>query len=123
MSEGEVNTFKIMASAGAGGTINPSGVVTVGQGESQTFSITPDDGYVVTDVIVDGASVGAAAGYTFSNVSSEHSIEASFTSSSTGDGGQDDGSGSTDGGENDGGSSFNANGDVGGGGGCFISTL
>ena len=71
-------TFTINASAGAGGSISPSGSVTAAQGLNQIFTITPDSGYVIADVLVDGSSVGAVSPYTFSNVNSSHSISATF---------------------------------------------
>jgi uncharacterized membrane protein YgcG len=113
VSEVEVNTFTITASSGTGGTINPSGVLTLIQGKDQTFNIAPHTGYVVTDVIVDGASIGAAESYTFSNVSSNHTIAASFIRSASGDGDGDGDSNGPSGVVGGGGSS---------GGGCFINT-
>lgn len=71
-------TYIITATAGAGGSINPEGSVVVPAGGSQTFTITPDPGYSVADVSVDGASVGAVTGYTFSNVTAPHAISATF---------------------------------------------
>ncbi len=71
----------ITATAGDHGSISPSGTVTVLQGSNQTFVITPDADYRVADVQVDGASAGAVTSYTFSNVGSDHTIAASFTSS------------------------------------------
>jgi hypothetical protein len=68
----------ITASAGAGGTISPSGAVSVNAGSNRTFQITPDSGYRVLDVDVDGASVGAKTSHTFYNVSSNHTISATF---------------------------------------------
>ncbi|RJP32150.1 MAG: DUF11 domain-containing protein, partial [Actinobacteria bacterium] len=73
-----IDTFTITASAGADGSIAPSGAVTVGYGADQTFDITPDTGYEVTDVLVDGSSVGAVTSYTFTSVDADHTIEASF---------------------------------------------
>jgi len=73
-----VNTYTITASAGANGSISPSGVVGVNYGASQTFTITPSIGYHVADVTVDGSSVGAVTSYTFSNVTSDHTISATF---------------------------------------------
>ncbi|MFA4861219.1 glycine-rich domain-containing protein [Methanoregula sp.] len=73
-----INTYTIAASAGSGGTISPSGTITVNQGGSQTFAITPDTGYHITDVLVDGVSQGAISSYSFTNVVSGHSISASF---------------------------------------------
>ena len=71
-------TYTINASASAGGTISPSGSVTVAQGSNQIFTITPDSGYTIADVLVNGSSVGAISSYTFTNVSSSHAISASF---------------------------------------------
>ncbi len=71
--------FAITASAGANGTISPSGTVSVLSGANQKFTITPAAGYRVADVLVDGASVGARTSYTFSNVQTVHTISASFT--------------------------------------------
>ncbi|MEW5765256.1 MAG: PKD domain-containing protein, partial [Acidobacteriota bacterium] len=71
-------TFEILASAGAGGSIAPSGSVVVGQGSNITFTITPNSGFHVADVLVDGVSVGPVASYTFTNVQADHTIAASF---------------------------------------------
>jgi PKD repeat protein len=71
-------SYTITASAGTGGTIAPSGSVKVNSGDSQTFTITPDTGYRIADVLVDGGSVGAVTSYTFINVMADHSIAASF---------------------------------------------
>src|SRR2546428_9369124 len=73
------STFAISASGGSGGNISPSGPVTVNSGANQTFTITPDTGYHVADVLVDGSSVGAVTTYTFTNVTANHTIAASFT--------------------------------------------
>ena len=70
--------YVITASAGPGGTIDPSGDVLVPQFGSQTFTITPDTNYHIYDVLVDGVSVGAVSTYTFENVSDNHTIEAYF---------------------------------------------
>jgi hypothetical protein len=68
----------ITASAGAGGSITPSGSVSVVMGTSQSFSIKPLSGYWITDVAVDGASIGPKSKYNFSNVQEDHTINASF---------------------------------------------
>ena len=68
----------IRASAGANGTISPVGWTSVGEGGEQTFTITPDAGYAVAKVLVDGRSVGAVSSYTFRNVTQDHTIEAVF---------------------------------------------
>ena len=85
---GEPN-YTIKATAGAGGSISPSGNVSVREGGDQTFTITPDKGYAVANVKIDGKSIGAVKSYTFENVSSPHTIEAIFVkgtaSASTGD--------------------------------------
>lgn len=72
------DTYLITASAGPNGSIVPIGSVSVDHGQNQTFTITPDNGYNVADVLVDGASVGAVTSYTFENVTAVHSISASF---------------------------------------------
>src|SRR5256712_1857818 len=73
------STFTISASAGSGGSISPSGSVTVNSGTNQPFTITPDTGYHVADVLVDGSSVGAVTTYTFTTVTANHTISASFS--------------------------------------------
>ncbi|MCP4713243.1 MAG: hypothetical protein GY869_31820, partial [Planctomycetes bacterium] len=70
----------ITTNAGLNGTISPSGPVTVCEGMSQTFTIKPNYGYTVEDVIVDGFSEGAIASYTFDNVIADHTIDANFNS-------------------------------------------
>jgi hypothetical protein len=70
--------LRIMAMAGPGGSISPSGTVPVSPATDQTFTITPDDGFQVVDVLVDGSSEGAVTEYTFENVMSNHTIEATF---------------------------------------------
>ena len=70
--------YTIKATAGAGGSISPSGNVSVREGRDQTFTITPDKGYTVSDVRIDGNSVGAVESYTFENVGRTHTIEVIF---------------------------------------------
>ena len=70
--------FTITATAGANGSISPSGEVSVEAGGSKTFTITPNEGYKIADVLVDGKSVGAVSSYTFSNVQENRTIEATF---------------------------------------------
>lgn len=70
--------YSIKASAKSGGSITPSGEISVEEGESQTFNIIADDGYLIDDVKVDGKSIGAVTEYTFANVNSTHTIEADF---------------------------------------------
>jgi hypothetical protein len=72
------NSYTITASAGSGGSINPSGEVSVDYGDSINFTITPDAGYHITDVLVDGGSVGVRTWYNFINVQADHTISASF---------------------------------------------
>ncbi len=71
-------TYTITASAGPGGNINPSGSIPVNYGEDKTFTITPNTGYHITNVLVDGVSQGAISSYTFTNVIADHTITASF---------------------------------------------
>lgn len=74
----EVATHTIAAWAGPGGSISPSGAVEVVDGEDQTFIIEADPGYIISDVIFDGTSVGPTDNFTFHRVSSDHTIEALF---------------------------------------------
>ena len=73
------DTVAITSSAGTYGRISPSGTVSVPIGSSQTFTISPDSGFVISDVLVDGASMGAIDTYTFSNVATNHTISTAFT--------------------------------------------
>ncbi|BBO91074.1 fibronectin type III domain-containing protein [Desulfosarcina ovata] len=88
-----IDTYSITASAGDGGTISPSGTSTVSRDADQTFTITADSGYHIAAVFVDGVSQGALTTYTFTSVSEDHSISASFAidtysiTASAGDGG------------------------------------
>lgn len=70
--------FAIMAAAGEGGSITPCGTVKVERGMSQTFVIQPEEGYVISDVLVNGQSVGAVAEYTFCDVNADANITALF---------------------------------------------
>lgn len=71
-------TYIITATAGANGSISPSGSVKVKEGADQTFTITADEGYEIENLKVDSSEVSAASSYTFNNVTEEHSIEATF---------------------------------------------
>ncbi|HOW08547.1 MAG TPA: hypothetical protein PLX08_01975 [Bacteroidales bacterium] len=97
----QTSDFTIYATAGSGGTISPSGSQTVTPGSGITFSITPNSGYVINNVTVDNTSAGAVSSYTFSAVSANHTISATFRpsactiTSSAGTGGSISPSGST----------------------------
>ena len=73
-----INVYTITATAGSGGTINPSGVVPVNYGTDTTFRITPNIGYFIGDVIVDSVSVGKVSNLTFTNITANHTIDAHF---------------------------------------------
>ena len=70
--------YTIKATAGTDGSISPSGDVSVRKGRDQTFAITPDKGYAVANVKIDGKSIGAVKSYTFENVRRTHTIEVIF---------------------------------------------
>ncbi len=71
-------TFAVTLSAGEGGSVNPTGVVNVQEGQDLTVSITANEGYQIEDVKVDGVSVGAVETYTFEAVAAAHSLNATF---------------------------------------------
>ncbi len=74
----DVALHTITATAGTGGSISPSGAVILANGTSQTFTITPNSNYAISNVMVDGAPQGAVALYTFPTVTADHTIAASF---------------------------------------------
>ncbi len=75
---GGTSSYTITAAAGTGGSISPSGRVSVTRNGDKTFTIKPDSGYTVADVLVDGRSVGAVERYTFEEVTKAHTIQAIF---------------------------------------------
>lgn len=94
----------ITASAGTGGSITPSGSVTVPDGGSMTFAIAANRNYRINRVLVDGADQGAIASYTFSNVTGNHAISAEFTYIGGSSGGGSSSGSSSDGGSGSAGS-------------------
>jgi len=70
--------FRIHASSSEGGTITPTGTSNVKYDRNIDYTITPDEGYVISDVIVDGESIGAVSEYTFKRVKKDHTITAIF---------------------------------------------
>jgi len=87
-----VKKYAITSLAATGGTINPSGEITVTEGADQSFIITPDANYIISDVLVDDLSVGAVSEYIFADIKQDHTIEAKFIgqfiiTASAGDGG------------------------------------
>jgi hypothetical protein len=79
----KVITYAITATTDANGTISPSGTTIVNIGAGQTYTITPRPGYHIADVLVDGASAGAVGTYVFTNVTSSHTIAATFAENPT----------------------------------------
>jgi len=71
-------SHNITASSGAGGSISPNGTTSIEEGNSQTYTVSPDSGYRVQTVTVDGSTIGAVSSYTFSSVSVDHIIQATF---------------------------------------------
>ena len=72
-------THSVTASAQTGGSITPNGTLQLAEGVDQTFTITPQTGYHIADVLVDGSSAGAVASYTFANITGDHTITATFS--------------------------------------------
>jgi hypothetical protein len=73
------NSFLITATAGANGTVTPAGASPVTGGTNMTYTITPNAGFAVASLIIDGVTLPAATSYTFTNVSADHTISATFT--------------------------------------------
>ena len=73
-----VTEYTINSTAGANGSITPSGAVKVAKGDNQTFTISPSSGYVIDTLKVDGSEVTATTSYTFSDVNTDHTIEVTF---------------------------------------------
>jgi len=74
----EIHSYTITATAGEHGSIDPMGEVSVVEGSDQTFTITPEDGYIISSLIVDGMETTVSGTYTFYDVNEDHSIEVSF---------------------------------------------
>lgn len=71
--------YTINAEVGQGGTITPSGNVSVNYGENQSFTITPDEGYMISQILVDGTALTSTDNtYAFNNVTGNHTISATF---------------------------------------------
>ena len=92
-------SYTITASAGTGGSISPSGTITVNSGESKSFTISASSNYSISSVLVDGVKQGAISSYTFHNVTGNHTISATFSYNGGGSsGGGGGGGGSSSGG-------------------------
>ncbi len=76
-------SYTIVSSAGSGGTIAPLGNTTVTHGGSQAYTITPNSGYAISQVLVDGSSVGVNNSFEFQNVIENHTIMATFIPSTS----------------------------------------
>lgn len=85
--EEKIPTYTITATSNGNGSITPAGVTTVQEGGSQSYTIKADSGYHISDVKVNGASVGAVESYTFTNVQSNQTIAVTFSRNSSGGGG------------------------------------
>jgi hypothetical protein len=77
-----MNTYTLTASINGNGTITPAGVTTVNYGATQTYTITPATGSVLVNVIVDGTPMGVVTSYTFTNITTNHTIQAITSSAS-----------------------------------------
>ena len=74
----EEKEFTLVLTAGKGGSIDPAGAVTVKEGKSFSFAVSPDDGYELKELRIDGESVGSPGQYTIEDVDADHSIYAVF---------------------------------------------
>lgn len=77
-NEGETEKYTVFVTAGNGGTANPSGSVTVDSWDSISLSFTPDEGYEIESVTLDGEELGAVDDYTLSYIDSNHTIVVTF---------------------------------------------
>ncbi len=77
----EERSFNIVLTAGKGGSVSPSGTVSVDEGESLKLTVIPDAGYAVAELRIDGQSVGAVTEYTLQNIDADHSVYAVFAPS------------------------------------------
>ena len=73
-----IDTHQITATAGTGGSISPAGTIGIDDGASQSYTITPDSGFHIATLTVDGQSVAAQTNYLFSDVHADHTINATF---------------------------------------------
>lgn len=80
---GSTTEYTLTVNATVGGKITPSGRVSVEKGDSLTFTMTPDSGYVLKELLIDGVSVGASETYTIESVTRAYTVEAVFDKSGT----------------------------------------
>lgn len=73
------STLRIIATAGANGTITPDGITTVARGGSQVYTISPNNGFVIAALTVDGVPMTTLTTYSFTNVVAAHTIDVTFT--------------------------------------------
>ncbi len=73
-----IKKYTVTASAGAHGSVSPSGAQLISHGASAAFTFSPQTSYKIADVVVDGASIGTPASYTFTNVTAPHAVSVSF---------------------------------------------
>jgi len=76
---GGITNYLIIATADSNGTITPSGSITVAKNSSKTFNIAPNNGYIISGLRVDNISVSPVNSFSFSNITSDHTINAAFT--------------------------------------------
>ena len=88
--------YTVTVKAGDGGRVFPEGTVRMKAGSSRFFTITPDAGFVVADIKVNGRSAGAASGYRVSGISEDMTLEVSFTLASGAEGQSESGAASTE---------------------------
>ena len=74
-----IPTYSISVDAGEGGLVSPSGSVVLFEGSDQSYEIIPDQDYRILDVVVDKQSLGAVNEFTFSNITSNHTLLVRFT--------------------------------------------
>lgn len=74
----DAEKYTVFVTAGNGGTANPSGSVTVQAWDSISLSFTPDAGYVIESVTLDGEELGPIDSYTISYIDQNHTVVVTF---------------------------------------------
>lgn len=75
--------YTVTVTSGSGGSVSPSGAVTVEEGKDISFQIIPDSGYELSELKIDGFSAPLSEVFTFTEVSENHTLYAVFREAAT----------------------------------------